>query len=91
MSNIVTKIFEKFGLSGFYFFPHAILNYTTCVNICNERGTKLPNVNDFQIIREITANQSVFHQQANRTQSAESFLTYFIGADSYGNIKMRNP
>ena len=75
---MIHKMFEIFGLAGFYFVPHTILNYTVCVNICHEKGMNLPNVNDFEIIREITANQSVFHQQANRTQS-ESFLTYFIG------------
>ena len=78
--SFIVKMFEKVGLAGFYFFPYKILNFTTCVNICRERGMNLPNVNDFEIIRGITANQSVFHQQANRTQSTESFLTYFIGS-----------
>ena len=50
MSYIVNKMFEKFGLAGFYFFPYKILNYTTCVTICHKRGMNLPNVNDFEII-----------------------------------------
>ena len=40
---------------------------------------KLPHVDDFDKIREVMANQTVFKQNANRTESGEAFLTYFIG------------
>ena len=79
MFDILNKMFAKFGLVNFYFFPHEIVNYTTCVNICHEKGMNLPNVNDFETIRDVAAKKPVFHQQANRNKSAELFLTYFIG------------
>ena len=70
---------EHFNLVRFYFFPgKTLLNYTTCIEVCEKRGMHLPNVNDFEKIREFTANQTVFRQQSNRTES-EGFLTYFIG------------
>ena len=70
----------NFWFDTFYFFPGTtLLNFTTCMDVCSERRMKLPHVDDFDKTRQVMANQTVFKQNANRTESGEAFLTYFIG------------
>ena len=71
---------ENFWFDRFYIFPgRTLLNFTTCMDVCNKRGLTLPHVDDFEKIREKMINRTVIKQHANRTESGEALLIYFIG------------
>ena len=71
---------ENFRFDRFYFYSGStLLNYTTCFEVCNKKGRNLPRVDDYEKIRDIMADQTLFRQNGNRTESGEPYLTYFIG------------
>ena len=74
------QMIENFRFHRFYFYSGStLLNYTTCIDVCNKKGRNLQRVDDFEQIRDIMADQKLFRQIGNRTESEEPYLTYFIG------------
>ena len=75
---------------NFYFHDSIFLvNYTDCITICNDRGMKLPNVNDNDFVLRQLESQfglqfekeifTTWNETSNRTPNS-NFLAYFIGS-----------
>ena len=85
LDKIYIFIFNKY----FYFHdPYSLVNFTSCMKICNEREMILPSANDNDIILEQFelkfGNETLEFLNGSNDSDLENkktkdFLTYFIG------------
>lgn len=80
---MIDKIFI-FIFGHFYFYkPNVLVNYTVCLNICDERQMRLPSAyNNDIILRQIKLLRIDQFKTSNlltSTNGKQDYLTYFVG------------